>query len=759
MADQEFKRKLTTILYADVKGYSRLMGRDDEGTLRVLNPYMDIISKFIKEYNGRIEGTAGDSVLAKFSSVVDAVNCAAGIQRELRVKNEPLPEDKRIEFRIGINIGDIIDNRSDIHGDGVNIAVRTEELADGGGITITRAVYDQVHNNVDCGFEYIGEHEMKNISEPVRVYRVLMDEKDAGVLRQGKVKKQLSPRNKKIINILLPGIVAVILVATGSTIWNWYIKPLSIVDEIKFDKPSIAVLPFTNMSRDPDQEYFSDGMTDDLITDLSKIRGLYVIARSTVFTYKNKSVKIKEVGRDLGVRYVLEGSVRRIGEKLRINAQLIDSKSGGHVWAERYDGKLDDVFALQESVLKKIVSAMSVKLTSFEVKNITDKKETGVIEAYDLYLKGMEHVNRFTPEDLGKAKNYFQKAVKLDPEYGRAWAGLALTYFSATKIRPHGIKAIGELDYATARLRVRYYLEKGMKNPTLLAYQVSSLFSLQMRYFDRAEAEIERALSSNPNDASFIRTKALIYRATGRYKESINLYKKAMRLDPLNVTDALYGTSLALFLMGKLKEAETVSDRLLTHMSDKMNILLAVPAVVYAYAGREKDARDLMNKYMKSFAHPLIPGSIKLATTVRLITNQKKAAERFARGLHKAGMPGDPTDYFIVLKENRITGDELESLYRGVTLKGIFGKILWNYNFKDNRTFTHTMKNKENNKIIFKDTGRIWFRGDTACKKFKKQFAGLIYCFDTYKNPRGSPDKMNDYIIVNDYASVDCTFK
>ncbi|MFQ6078772.1 MAG: adenylate/guanylate cyclase domain-containing protein, partial [Thermodesulfobacteriota bacterium] len=350
------ERKLTAILSADVKGYSRLMGEDEVATIRTLTAYREVMAALIQKHRGRVVDSPGDNLLAEFASVVDAVECAVEVQQELKARNAELPPDRRMEFRIGINLGDVVVEGERIYGDGVNIAARLEGLAEGGGICISGTAYDQVEGKLSLGYEYLGEHAVKNIKKPVRVYRVEPEPVALGVGMRAE--EELVPPEK-------PGAL-----------------------ELP-DKPSIAVLPFLNMSGDPEQEYFSDGITEDLITDLSKVSGLFVIARNSAFTYKGKSAKVEQVGRELGVRYVVEGSVRRAGDRVRITAQLVDAETGYHLWTERYDRDLKDIFDLQDEVTQKIVAALKVKLTRRELE-LLERKYTDNPEAYDCYLRGWE---------------------------------------------------------------------------------------------------------------------------------------------------------------------------------------------------------------------------------------------------------------------------------------------------------------------------------------------------------------------------------
>jgi TolB-like protein len=417
---------------------------------------------------------AGDNLLAEFVSVVDATECAGKIQEELKAKYAELPDNRKMEFRIGVNLGDVVEEADHIYGDGINIAARIERLADPGGICISRTAYDQLKNKLEFGYEYLGEHSVKNIAEPVRVYRVLMDPKAAGkVIGE---KRFLGRFSRKTA---MSAIIVLLIIAGGLAGWNLYlhkskkVEPAS-VDQMALplpDKPSIAVLPFDNMSADPEQEYFSDGVTDEIITALAKIPDLFVIARKSTFAYKGKPVKIKQVSEELGVHYVLEGGVQKARDRIRINVQLIDAIKGYHIWAERYDGKLVDVFDLQDKFTQKIVSALAVKLTPEKKQHITDRG-TKNIEAYDAFLQGGAHYWPQTSENLGKAVAYLKRAVELDPDFTRAHADLAGAYniiLSRLYAKDLGI--------SDARALMKKHLKLAFKNPTSLAYRVARFCS------------------------------------------------------------------------------------------------------------------------------------------------------------------------------------------------------------------------------------------------------------------------------------------
>ena len=419
------ERRLAAILAADVVGYSRLMEADEEATARTLSTYREIIDGLVVSHHGRVFGSAGDSVIAEFASPVEAVRCAVAIQRELEAHNVDLPEDRRMRLRVGINLGDVMVEGDNLLGDGVNIAARLETIADAGGISLARSVFDQVKKQLDLGYEYLGEHEVKNIAEPVQVYRVLTEPEAAG-----KVIGETKRATHSWKRMSLAAAVIVLIGVAGAVAWlrPWEptVEPASL-ELMAFplpDKPSIAVLPFANLSANPEEGYFADGLTDDRITDLSKVSGLFVIARNSVFIYKGQAVDIREVARELGVRYVLEGSVRRAGDDVRINAQLIDGATGNHLWAERYDRQYADIFALQDEVIEHIVEALSVELSDAEHVEVV-RLPTENLEAYDYYLRGEEQAYRAEPASATNALALYEKAIALDPKFANAFAGYA----------------------------------------------------------------------------------------------------------------------------------------------------------------------------------------------------------------------------------------------------------------------------------------------------------------------------------------------
>jgi adenylate cyclase len=535
---REVKRKLAAILSADVKGYSRLMGEDEKGTVRTLNAYKEVMSGLIQHHRGRVVDAPGDNVLAEFASVVDAVECAVEIQKDLKVRNGELPENRKMEFRIGVNLGDVIEDEEQILGDGVNIAARLESLSEAGGICISGTAYDQVENKLSLGYEYLGEQSVKNITKPVRVYRVLMEPEAAGKVIGVKKAK---PRQWQRTAIGL--VVVVIVVIVAAVIWKFYSPTPSKTEVASKEKmafplpdvPSIAVLPFVNMSEDPKQEFLCDGMTEAIITALSKVPGMFVVARNSTFTYKGKPVKVKQVSEDLGVRYVLEGSLQRSGDRLRITAQLIDALTGNHLWAERYDRDLKDIFALQDEITIKVLNGIRVKLTKGGEVSTSQKyaeKYYRGKQGLDCYLKLMEaggYLQLFNIQDNNVARRLVEEAIAMCPEnpIGYMYLGWVyyIDYFVGSTESPQQPLEKG-IELAQKALA----MDDSLAGPHGL---LCALYTAKREY-DKAIAEGERGVALNPGG-----TPELVYYAAslcyaGRPEEAIQLFQKAIRLNPFN---------------------------------------------------------------------------------------------------------------------------------------------------------------------------------------------------------------------------------
>jgi TolB-like protein len=712
------------------------MDQDEEATIRTLTTYRSAITDLVQQYRGRVVDMPGDNILAEFSSVVDAVNCAVEIQRELAERNTELSEDRRMHFRIGVNLGDIVEEESRIYGDGVNIAARVESMADAGGICISGRAYDQVANKLGLEYENLGEHQVKNISTPIRVYRVL-SYPGAAAHRVVQTKKAVG----KTWRNLFVAIAAILIVGVGAAaIWNFYfrlpsVEPVS-VEKMAYplpDKPSIAVLPFVNMSGDTEQEYFSDGITEDLITDLSKISGLFIIARNSTFVYKGKPVKIRQVAEELGVRYVLEGSVRKAQERVRINAQLIDATTGHHIWAERYDGKLEDIFTLQDKVTQKIVKELAVKLTMAEREHVL-RKETDNILAYEAYLKGLKHYGRFNPDDLAKAAFHFNKAIELDPNYGRAYAALALAYNRASDVGWVGFLKTG---YVEAWIWTRKYLRLAMKEPTSLVHQLASKLNNYQRLYKEAISEAEQAIALDPNDPGSYHAMAEALIWSGRSEEAVEFIKKAMRLDPHKLAPYLYLLGLARFSLGQMQEAAALIERALTLRPEAILWRRTLTAV-YVSLGRIKEAQAQVGIFWDAQAGP---GTAHLRRFMHSFPFKNlEVAERFADGLLKAGIAGERSGYYKVYAKNRLTGEEIRAL--------VFGRKVSSWEGIINRT----KDGKATISIGFIDSesGKSWVEDDKLCNQWQTFRRGIKHCAPVFRNPGGTPDRLDEYLWITD---------
>ena len=549
--------------------------------------------------------------------------------------------------------------------------------------------------------------------------------------------------------LALSAAIVVVLGTITLALWNAYSKPdpadVASIKKMAFplpDNPSIAVLPFVNLSEDPKQEYFVDGMMDDLITDLSKISGLLVIARNSTFIYKGKSPKAKQIAEELGVRYILEGSVRRAGDDIRINAQLIDAVTGHHLWAERYDGTIDRIFALQDQITQKIVSALTVKLTGTE-NQIIAEKGTDNVEAYDAFLRGWIHYLRETPYDLVRAIESFKKAIELDPNYGRAYAALALAYCMGSWVPgvDKGLEASG-VKFAESRLRARQYVKRAMKNPTSTAHHVNALFNLWWRQHDVALSELERALALDPNNPSSNSGMGNALYFSGKPKEAVDFTKRAMRLDPHNSGAYLSQLGNAQFCMGNLEEAATLFER---GRRLKPEIWAGEPWLIsiHGLLGREKEARLGLDTFRKKW------GEADLSVYMyHFPFKDRGVAARFAEGLIKAGIKIPPSGYFPAFKENQLTGKEIKRLLSGATMTGIdFDGQQWWIEGKKNGEITWRGKAP-----IPSDTGRSWIEGDLICNQFQKIFWGIESCGTVFRNPRGTYEGKDEYFTCMEFG-------
>ncbi len=581
-------RKLAAILYADVAGYSRLTGTDEDTTHHRLSEYLDLISSTVERHRGRVMHYAGDAVLAMFEAVVDAVSGAVAIQKELQTRNQDFPDERKVQFRIGVNLGDVIEDRGDIYGDGVNVAARLESLADPGGICISESVRTAVGKKLDLNFEFMGEQEVKNIAEPVRAYRVM--------LRTAETKQATTPRPH---NAELP------------------------------DKPSIAVLPFTNMSGDPEQEYFADGITEDIITELSRLRGFFVIARNSSFVYRGRAVAIFEVARELGVRYVLEGSVRRAGSRVRVSAQLIDGETGSHLWAERYDRDLEDIFEVQDEITQRIVGALEPSVIDAEAERSSRQRPEN-LDAWSYVARALPLIWTWSNKDYPLAETLLLKAIEIDPNYARAHSILAVGLLSNAWFGREGPHR-DFVDRAIAGAKTAVALDE--QDPW--GHVALGFVHGYTRNCDDAIAEMQRALGINPNFALAHGLFGLVLAWASKARQALEEIEWAMRLSPRDVMNGHYPIvrGVAHFIAGDYEGMVVEARDAVRQRPDSVGAY-RVLAVGCAHLGKFDEARAAAERLKE-----LQPG-ITLGWAERNIpiANPNDRA-RYVEGLRRAGLP------------------------------------------------------------------------------------------------------------------------
>jgi len=629
MADEGFKRKLAAILSADVEGYSQLMDDDEEETVRTLTVYRSAINDLVQQYRGRVVDNPGDNILAEFTSVVDAVNCAVEIQRELAERNAELPYKRKMEFRIGVNLGDVIEEEGRIYGDGINIAARVEAMAEAGGICVSGRAYDQVENKLGLEYENLGEHQVKNITRPIRVFRVLSFP-GAAAHRVVRAKKTLGRRWRRIaLSVAAAGVVAIVVFG----ILQFYMRRPSVesasVEKMGLplpDMPSLAVLPFVDMSKNKEYEYLSDGITEDIITTLSKIPRLFVIARESVFEYKGKTVKLQQIGRELGVRHVLRGSVQKAGDRLRITGQLADTVTGQQVWAEHYDRPFGDLFALQDDITFNILEAMQVKLTEGDQTRI-HRKGTRNMDAYIKISQGRKHAHRFNKEGNVIARQLAEEAVALDPNYAMAYWLMAKTHYmdiwyGVTKSLKDSITKAWELNQTAIEL------DEDLAD----AYGLLSVLCIFKRDFDRAITEGERGVSLAPNSADAYAWLGMAMRFAGMPERAIPVLKKAIRLNPFPQTWYYFQLGACYRTAGQYEEALSALQKAIQREPDNLFAYIVLCST-YEEMGREEETRAMVSEVYR-----VDPNFSLTHLEKALIQRDEKMKKSFINSLRRAGL-------------------------------------------------------------------------------------------------------------------------
>ena len=627
MAQEGFKRKLAAILSADVEGYSRLMDDDEEATVRTITSYRNAIADLVQQFRGRVVDTPGDNILTEFTSVVDAVNCAVEIQRDLAERNTELPDNRQMQFRIGVNLGDVIEEDGRIYGDGINIAARVESLSEAGGICISGRAYDQVENKLGLEYENLGEHQVKNITRPIRVYRVL-SYPGAAAHRVVQAKETLGRRWRKIA--ISAAVVVVIVGVLG--IWQFYRRPTvepASVEKMAFplpEKPSIVVLPFVNISGKPDQEFLCDGITEDLITSLSKTPELMVIARTSSYAYKGKPVTIAQISEDLGVKYVLEGSLRTSNNRVRITAQLIDAITGHHTWAETYDRDISDFFEMEEEIILHILAALQVQLTEGD-QAIIWRKGAKNIKAYLNNQQALQYFRRFTKEGNFRCRELAKKTIAIYPNYVAAYRMLAWTYWMGARYRFDSSPA-DSIKKATALAQKALSMDD--TDPGLY-YLLAGINLIQRKHND-AIKDIQKAHELYPNGADILAYKAFVFNYSGRPSEALAAIKNAMRLNPhyAGWYESVLGVSYQ--LLGQYEEALKAYKKAANRMPNSYPYHARL-AIIFSILGRNEEARAKIEKILTM--NPNF--SIKLWRNSQLYMD-KAASEMEITALINAGL-------------------------------------------------------------------------------------------------------------------------
>jgi adenylate cyclase len=579
-------RRLAAIVAADVVGYSRLMGLDEVGTARTLREHRKVTDALVAKHGGRLVKTTGDGVLLEFPSVVDAVECAVAVQAVMTERNEGIPQDRRMLLRIGINLGDILIEGDDILGDGVNVAARLEGIAEPGGICISSSAYEQVRGKVAAQFTDLGEQALKNIARPIRAFAV-------------RAKGEATILHLRSTLLPLP------------------------------DKPSVAVLPFQNMSGDPEQEYFADGVVEDIITALSRFKSLFVIARNSSFIYKGKAVDIKQIGRELGVRYVLEGSLRKAANRVRITAQLIDASTGAHLWADRFDGATEDIFEVQDQVTTSVVGAITPTLEQAEIGHAV-LKPTNSLDAYDHYMRGLASAYQWTNEATSEALRHYYKAIELDPRFALAYA-LATCCYAWRKM--NGWMTDAASDIAETKRLAERAIQLGQDDAQVLCWSGAAL-AFVVGEVDAGVALVERALRLNPNlmDAWF--SSGLIRLVSGEWNLAVGHFAHAMRLSPFDPLLFLMqrGTATGHFYTGRYDEAAAWSAKSIAE-NPNYSLTWRVAAASNAFLGRQEQAQKAMARLRQ------LEPALRIATITSPIAVRPSDLARMEEGLRKAGLP------------------------------------------------------------------------------------------------------------------------
>jgi adenylate cyclase len=733
-------RKLSAILAADVVGYTAMMERDEAGTFERLRAgRKELFEPEIVRHHGHIFKLMGDGMLAEFGSVVDAVECAVSLQRGLSERNGSVRQAEQIQVRIGINLGEVIVEGDDRYGDGVNIAARLEQLAEPGGICVSGKVASEVERKLAFAFEPMGHQRIKNIAEPVQAFRVLFNS-HAGIMP---VVTRGEPRAGPRL-----GVVAVLVLAAlglAAAWWQPWKRPAQPEAPVAADdidpRPSLVVLPFDNLSDDKQQEYLANGFTEDLTTELARVPGLFVVSRNAAFAYKDKDTKPEEIAAALGVRYLLEGSIRRVGDDMRINAQLIDGANSGHLWAERFDGNWAEVFALQDKVVASIAGALKLRLVSAAVPARAGGTDNP--EAYDAYLKALDIYNRDnTPQEFAESVELLKHAVKIDPNFGAAYAQLAWAYWDADINRAVFMGLSTEAAYD----KVRETLELAAKHPSTGYYQLVAELMVREHNSDEAVSVLLKSVALDPSDPWNYLSLTNALNFNGRPKEALTYLDAAARVDPNSWMDyRRYQAGLAEFGQGKFEDAVRTIEEMDFESRDPWPKFYALQILVSANAhlGRKEAAATALEKFRKVMVERQDHAPNLLTTQDYMVFKNTDDTERLLAGLTKAGVADLPPLAAAGMNpDDRLTGEEVKSLLFGHDIRG---KMTLPKFLPMERAISPDGAVRE---IVGGETraGTAWVQGNFICKSFPGE---LTSCGAVFRNPFGSPERGDEYKAVH----------
>ena len=626
MTDERVNRKMSAILSADVKGYSRLMSADEEGTVKALNDCREIIARCVDDHRGRVVDSPGDNVLAEFVSTVEAVKCAVKIQEDLKVKNADLPESRKMEFRIGVNLGDVIEEGDRIYGDGVNIAARLEGLAEAGGICISGTAFDQVKGKLSLGYQFVGKQTVKNIPDPIRAYKVLMAPEDSG-----KIIGEIKPNKLRWVLAAAAMLTAIVV---AFFISNIYFGPPPIesasVDKMAFplpDKPSIVVLPFENMSNDPQEDYFSDGITEQIITTLSRYPRLFVIARQSAFRYKGEPMKIQKVAEDLGVQYILKGGVQKSDDRVRITAQLIDAISGSYIWSERYDKELKDIFDMQDDVTFNVMNGIAAEMTEGEQARLWTQRVSN-LKALEKHYQAQGFFCLHTKENYEKARPLFEEAIAIEPNF--VWPYVYLGYSHVSSVARGWSEDPGKSLQTASDLAQKALViddsNDGVHSLLAIIYSIK-------RQYDKAISEAEQAVALNPNSSDAYMILGMVKGILGRWEENVLYAEKSLRLSPFPGAMPYFGLGRAYFMTGQYDESIATWRKALKVSPNFLSAHIFL-AACYSSMGRDSEASASAKEVLR------INPKFTIESYAKRLTYMNKAdMQREIAALQKAGLP------------------------------------------------------------------------------------------------------------------------